>query len=127
MSETIRIRTNVGSQSDTYITTKIEQNFDFIEILSLKLSQEEVYRKYCSDYGVIIGRVTVNSNGFGVPNAKVSVFIPVSEEDKLDLEIFGLYPYEVITDKNVDGVRYNLLPKEPDDINSCYTQLRGKF
>jgi hypothetical protein len=42
------------------------KKFDFIEVLSLKLSQEDAYRKFCSDYGVIVGRVSVN-NGFGVP------------------------------------------------------------
>src|SRR5690348_494287 len=110
MSNTIRIRTTPNG-GDKYLKVKLEQDFDFIEILSLKISQEESYRKFCSDYGVIVGRVVINS-GFGVPNAKVSVFIPIDDVDKDDPIISGLYPYEVITDKDSDGIRYNLFPKE---------------
>jgi hypothetical protein len=71
MADTIRIRTTPNGE-DKYIKINVEQKFDFIEVLSLKLSQEDAYRKFCSDYGVIVGRVSVN-NGFGVPNAMVSV------------------------------------------------------
>ena len=110
MSDTIRIRTTPDG-ADKYIKTAISQDFDFIEILSLKISQEDVYRKFCSDYGVVVGRVSIN-NGFGVPNAKVSVFIPLDEVDKLNPEIRDLYPYETVNDKNSDGVRYNLLPEK---------------
>lgn len=124
MENTIRIRTTPNG-GDKFIKANLEQKFDFIEILSLKISQEEVYKKYCSDYGVIVGRVSIN-NGFGVENAKVSVFIPISDEDKLNPEIFGLYPYETISDKDKDGVRYNLLPKESDSQDDCYTPV-GTF
>ncbi len=124
-NNTIRIRTTVGG-SDKYLKTELNQDFDFIEILSLKLSQEETYKKFCSDYGVIVGRVIIN-NGFGVPNAKVSVFIPLSDEDKLNPEIKGLYPFEVITDKDSDGVRYNLFPKDAgNEDNECFTPI-GTF
>lgn len=124
MSNTIRIRTTPNG-GDKYIKTLITQDFDFIEILSLKISQEESYRRFCSDYGVIVGRVIINS-GFGVPNAKVSVFIPIDEIDKEDPIISGLYPYEVITDKDSDGIRYNLFPKENITDNECYTPI-GTF
>lgn len=127
MSKSIRIRTNVGNDSaingaipDKNIKVKLEQDFDFIEILSLKISQEEAYRRFCSDYGVVVGRVIVN-NGFGVPNAKISIFIPITEEDKRDEEIADLYPFEVVTDKDVNGVRYNLLPK--DRQNECHNPV----
>lgn len=120
----IRINTTPNG-SDKYLKVNLEQEFDFIEILSLKISQEDAYRKFCSDYGVIVGRVTIN-NGFGVPNAKVSVFIPLDEIDKYNPEIKGLYPYEVITDKNEDGVRYNLLPKDSAPDNDCFTPI-GNF
>ena len=103
MSDSIRIRTTPNG-NDKYLKVKLEQDFDFIEILSLKISQEDVYRKFCSDYGTIVGRVTVN-NGFGVPNAKVSVFIPLDDIDKLNPEVKGLYPYEIISDTNSDGLR----------------------
>ncbi len=124
MNETIRVRTTPNG-SDTYLKTAISQDFDFIEILSLKISQEDVYRKFCSDYGVVVGRVSINQ-GFGVPNAKVSIFIPLDEIDYINPEIRGLYPYEVITDKNSDGIRYNLLTKNSDESNVCFTPV-GSF
>jgi len=124
MSDSIRIRTTPNG-SDKYIKVNLEQKFDFIEILSLKISQEDAYRKFCSDYGVVVGRVTVN-NGFGVPNAKVSVFIPLDDIDKNNPEIKGLYPYEIITDTNDEGVRYNLLPKDSVTDNPCFTPI-GTF
>jgi hypothetical protein len=124
MSNTIRIRTTPNGD-DKYLKVNLEQNFDFIEILSLKISQEDAYRKFCSDYGTIVGRVIVNS-GFGVPNAKVSVFIPIDEVDKNDTNIKNLYPYEVVTDRDIDGIRYNLLPRESENNNTCYTPV-GTF
>jgi hypothetical protein len=68
MADTIRIRTTPNGE-DKYIKINVEQIW-FYWGLSLKLSQEDAYRKFCSDYGVIVGRVSVN-NGFGVPNAMV--------------------------------------------------------
>ena len=124
MSNTIRIKTTPNGD-DSYLKLNIEQDFDFIEILSLKISQEEAYRIFCSDYGVIVGRVTVN-NGFGVPNAKVSVFIPLDDIDKTNPEIKNIYPYEVITDKTAEGVRYNLLPINGSPNNECFTSI-GTF
>ncbi len=121
MSNNIRIRTTPNG-TDKYLNVKLEQDFDFIEILSLKISQDNAYEKFCSDYGVIVGRVIVNS-GFGVPNAKVSVFIPISEEDKFNPVISGVYPFETVNDVDIDGVRYNLLPKENDSQNECYTPV----
>jgi hypothetical protein len=121
---TIRIRTTPNG-NDKYLKVKLEQEFDFIEILSLKISQEDAYRNFCSDYGVVAGRVIINS-GFGVPNAKVSIFIPIDDVDRNNPEILGLYPYEVITDKDTDGVRYNLLPKTSETENECFTPI-GTF
>jgi hypothetical protein len=122
MSDSIRIPANQGTQ---YINFKIEQDFDFIKILSLNISQENAYRNFCSDYGVVVGRVLVN-NGFGIPNAKVSVFIPVDDVDKANPQIYGLYPFETVTDTNSNGIRYNLLKSEPDNQNPCYTPV-GTF
>jgi hypothetical protein len=56
MSDTIRINTTPNG-SDKYVKVKLDQEFDFIEILSLKLSQD-TYRQFCSDYG-IVGRVSL--------------------------------------------------------------------
>jgi len=124
MSESLRIRTTPNG-GDKYVKLKLEQDFDFVEILSLSLTQEEVYQKFCSDYGVVVGRVIANS-GFGVPNAKVSIFIPIDELDAQNVETSGLYPYESVNDKNIDGIRYNLLPKEPQSDNECFTPV-GTF
>jgi hypothetical protein len=102
-----RIYTDVGV--DQKITVELKQDYDLLEILSLKFSQQEVYSSFCADYGVVCGRVTVN-NGFGVPNAKVSIFVPITEIDKNDPVISKLYPYSFPTDKDDNNIRYNLLP-----------------
>jgi hypothetical protein len=123
-NNSIRIRTTPDGK-DKYVKVKLEQDFDFIEILSLKISQAETYRNFCADYGVVVGRVFIN-NGFGVPNARVSIFIPIDDVDKDDPIINGLYPYEVITDRDIDGKRYNVLPKNSETDNECYTPV-GTF
>jgi len=123
-NNTVRIRTTPNG-TDKYLKVKLEQEFDFIEVLSLKISQEEAYRNFCSDYGVITGRVIINS-GFGVPNARVSVFIPIDDIDINDPNIKGLYPYEIITDRDSDGIRYNLLPRTSETDNNCFTPI-GTF
>lgn len=107
MSNSYRIRTEVGV--DKSLKVLLEQEYEYLEILSLKVLQSQIYTRQCSDYGVIIGRVTAN-NGFGIPNAKVSVFIPLSAEDENNPVITELYPYKSLTDTNEDGYRYNLLP-----------------
>jgi len=68
MSKSYRIRTSIGT--DRNVRVDINQDFDFLEILSLKLRQEDVYTRFCADYGVVAGRVIVNG-GYGVPNANV--------------------------------------------------------
>jgi hypothetical protein len=107
MSNSFRIRTEPGV--DKSLNVLIDQEFEYLEILSLKLLQSQIYTRQCSDYGVIVGRVSVN-NGFGVPNAKVSVFIPLDTNDELNPVTSDLYPYKTLTDLNEDGYRYNLLP-----------------
>ena len=103
-----RISTNIGK--DQKVVVEIKQDYDLLEILSLKFTQTDIYSSMCSDYGVVCGRISVN-NGFGIPNAKVSIFIPVSEEDLNDPVISTLYPFSQVGDKDDDGYRYNLLPK----------------
>jgi hypothetical protein len=107
MSNSFRIRTEPGV--DKSLNVLIDQEFEYLEILSLKLLQSQIYTRQCSDYGVIVGRVSVN-NGFGIPNAKVSVFIPLDTNDELNPVTSDLYPYKTLTDLNEDGYRYNLLP-----------------
>jgi len=110
MGKSYRIRTEVGV--DKYINVNLEQDWESLEILSLKILANDVYTRFCSDYGVVTGRVFVNG-GFGLPNAKVSVFIPLDAADELNPVISELYPYKTITETNADGYRYNLLPKLP--------------
>ena len=102
-----RIATNIGK--DQKVTVELKQDFDVLEILSLKFTQQQIYTSMCSDYGVVCGRITAN-NGFGIGNARVSIFIPLLEEDENDPVISVLYPYKEVTDKNDNGYRYNLLP-----------------
>ena len=120
-NNSIRIRTTPNS-GDSYIKIKLTQTFDFLEVLSLKLSQQELYRIFAADYGVIVGRVIANG-GFGVPNAKVAVFIPL-DSDETDSEIIGRYPYTEVSDTNEDGIRYNLL--EDSQQGKCHTAV-GTF
>ena len=49
------------------------------------MTQEDAYKLYTSSYGVIVGRIIANG-GFGIPNAKVSVFVEVSDEDYINNE-----------------------------------------
>jgi hypothetical protein len=123
-NNSIRIRTTPNGE-DKYLKVKLDQEFDFIEILSLKITQDQAYRNFCSDYGVVVGRVIINS-GFGVENARVSIFIPIDDVDKDNPIINGLYPYEVVTDKDIDGKRYNVLPKYSETDNECFTPV-GTF
>jgi hypothetical protein len=107
MTQKHRISTNIGK--DQKVVVELKQDFDLLEILSLKFSQKEIYASLCSDYGVVCGRISAN-NGFGVPNAKISIFIPLDVEDEEDPVLSKLYPYKTIVDRNEDGYRYNLLP-----------------
>jgi hypothetical protein len=109
MNSSYRVRTQVGV--DKSVQVDLQQDFEVLEILSLKIYQRDVYTRVCSDYGVICGRVFAN-NGFGIPNVKISLFIPLSDEDAQNPEITSIYPYENISDLDVNGYRYNLLPKE---------------
>jgi hypothetical protein len=109
MGQSYRIRTELGINKT--INVQLDQQFDFLEILSLKLQQEDVYTRSCANYGVVVGRVTAN-NGLGIPNARVSVFIPITNVDQSNPYISSIYPYKSLTDKNEDGYRYNLLPYE---------------
>lgn len=110
MNKSYRIKTEVGTNADKAIKLKLDQEVDTFEILSLKIDQKDIYEAFNCDYGVIIGRV--NANGaVGIPNAKISIFVPISDDDKQNAEIRAIYPYENPRDKNVSGKRYNLLPR----------------
>lgn len=119
MEKSFRIHTNITG--DTLLNVNMKQDFDFLEILSLKLRQKDAYRLHSSNYGVIVGRVLAN-DAFGVPNAKVSVFI---ERDTTDPNVMrDIYPYSEVMSTDKDGIRYNLLPDYSDD--TCY-RVVGTF
>lgn len=103
-----RIKTDINSPTDKYINIKLEQDFDTINILSLNLSQSDIYSTFASDNGVVVGRI--NSNLVGIPNAKVSLFIPISKVEERG-EILTLYPFKTVKDKDNNGKRYNLLSR----------------
>lgn len=114
-----RVRTEIGGNA--VLNVNMRQDFDFLEVLSLRLSQSEAYKLHSSDYGVIIGRVLAN-DAFGIPNAKVSVFIARDKTDST--EMGNIYPYGSTMSKDDDGRRYNLLPDSSDD--ECY-RVVGTF
>lgn len=127
-NKTYRIRTKIGVTEDSpindkYLTVKLTDKIDNIEIMSLKIKQENAYKFHSADYGVVVGRAIANG-GFGVPNVKVSVFIAATEATKNDAIYNAIYPYERVTQKNKDNIRYNLLPDVGDD--DCY-QVVGTF
>lgn len=107
MIKKYRISTDIGV--DQKLLVELKQDYDLLEVLSLKFTQRDVYTSLCSDYGVVCGRIIIN-NGLGIPNAKVSIFIPLSDEDSEDPVISELYPYKSTSDKNQNNYRYNLLP-----------------
>lgn len=120
-NRTYRIRTKVGEEKPYKIDVALTQTYDMFEILSLKLNQKNEYNYYDSNYGVVVGRVLANK-GFGIPNAKVSVFIEVDAEESISRKI--LYNFVSTQDKNSDGVKYNLLPDFVD--NACHQDV-GTF
>lgn len=121
-NKSYRIRTTVGREADSFLDVHLDQDYDSLEILSLKISDKDVYRLHNSDYGVIVGRVLANGN-FGVPNAKISVFIEADEQNS-DLKMWNLYPYTSTSTKNDDDIRYNLLPDE--SVKDCHKAV-GTF
>lgn len=118
-NNSLRIRTNVGE--DKFITFNLDSEYDTLEILSLKINQRGAYRYHTSTYGVVVGRVLAN-NGFGVPNAKLSLFI--AKDENADVIENAIYPYTTVGSKNSDGIRYNLLPSNQKD--DCH-QVVGTF
>lgn len=119
MDKNYRIHTNISK--DTVLNVNMKQDFDFLEVLSLKLRQRDAYRLHSSNYGVIVGRVLAN-DAFGIPNAKLSLFIERDDDDPTFIE--SLYPYSEVTSRDSSGRRYNLLPDESDD--DCY-RIVGTF
>ena len=124
VNKSYRIKTRVGGEyGDNFIAinTDLIQDYDVFDILSLKINSSEMYRLHNSQYGVIVGRVLAN-NGFGVPNAKLSIFIPSDNND--GDYVRSLYPFITSSSKDDNGVRYNLLPDEK--VSDCHQPV-GTF
>lgn len=124
VSKTYRIRTVVGTDNKDYtsnLNILLDQKYDTFEIMSLKISSSDSYKLHNSNYGVVAGRVIAN-NGFGIPNAKISVFIEADSND--NIEMSNIYPYSSISVKNNEGYRYNLLPD--NKVDNCH-QIVGSF
>ena len=72
---------DTGNDSqDKYIKVRLEQDIETLEFMSLSIGTADVYQNFNSDYGVLVGRVIANG-GIGIPNAKISIFIPITDED----------------------------------------------
>ena len=109
---------------DTVLNINLTQDVDFLEILSLKINQKDLYKLHTSNYGMLVGRVLANDS-FGIPNCKVSIFIPINDDDKKNIDISNLYPYTNVNSIDSNGVRYNLLPDE-NTTDECYSVV-GTF
>lgn len=116
-----RIRTNVGE--DSVLNVNINQDFNALEVLSLKLDVDSLYKLHTSNYGCVVGRVLANG-GYGIPNAKISIFISADSADLEDDVLSYLYPYKTVNSKNRDRIRYNLLPE--DQLSDCHRNV-GTF
>ena len=124
VNKSYRIKTEIGNTSnDGFISidANLIQDYDSLDILSIKLNSVDMYRLHNSNYGVVVGRVLAN-NGFGIPNAKLSIFINVDNNEG-DL-VRELYPFTSSHSKDTNGVQYNLLPDEK--VADCH-QVVGTF
>lgn len=124
INKSYRINTKVGRENtNDYITVDagLVQDYDTFEVLSVNIKSSDTYRLHNSNYGVIVGRVLAN-NGFGIPNAKVSVFIQLENNERFD--IGNIYPFTSSVSEDRHGVRYNLLPN--DRVDGCH-QVVGTF
>lgn len=109
---------------DTILNVNLAQDVDFLEILSLKINQKDLYKLHTSNYGMLVGRVLANDS-FGIPNCKVSIFIAIDDNDKKNIEISNFYPYTNVNSTDDNGIRYNLLPDE-NTSDECYAVV-GTF
>ena len=62
MEKNIKIVLN-ENETNERILVNLEDDFDNLEVLSLKISSTDVYRKTSSDFGVVVGRVQTANGG----------------------------------------------------------------
>lgn len=119
-NKSYRIRTTVNGDSNVLVN--FTQEYETFELLSIKMKTENLYRLHNANYGIIVGRVQANG-GFGVPNAKVSIFIEV-DQDNENAELLAIYGYTDVFQTNSLGNTYNLLPDE--QVSDCHKKI-GAF
>ena len=126
-SQTIYLNTG-NTIVDKHIKIRLENEVNTLELLSMSFDTKDAYRSFNSDYGVLVGRVVANEN-VGIPNVKISIFIPLADEDVNNSEITSIYPYTTPKDKNNEGKRYNLLPRVGRYIDGIFSpkQPFGSF
>ncbi len=111
----LRLRARPGVEEEQYVQIALEQHFDYLDVLSLRISEQDAFQLQQSDYGVIAGRVLANE-GVGVPNCRVSVFLAAPAEDEdltpADRQLRQRYGWSDVTEQDSSGRRYNLLPAQ---------------
>jgi hypothetical protein len=120
-NKSYRIKT--GINEDKYVSVNLKQGVHMLNILSLNINTEDGYYVHNSNYGVIVGRVLANDS-FGVPNVKVSVFIPITEDDYNDDILSNIYPFTTLQSIDNDGVRYNLVQNKDSDSIGTFPNKR---
>lgn len=119
-NRTFRIRTGVND-GNPVISFNIDNSVEAYEILSLKITQKNAYRLMHSNTGVVVGRVLANG-GFGIPNARVSVFVPYDGTGGIEKSV--LYGFASARSIDTEGIRYNLL--DSYSVDDCH-QTVGTF
>lgn len=122
-NKSYRIRADVQNEEYVDLNLNLVQDIDTFEILSLKISQDGLYKLHTSNYGCLVGRVLAN-NSVGVPNVNLSIFIEADSATTEDAILSYLYPYKSVSQKNEEGVRYNLLTEEK--VSACHQNV-GTF
>ena len=119
-NKSYRIRTEINKDSNVIVN--FTQEYETFELLSIKLKTENLYRLHNANYGIVVGRVQANG-GFGVPNAKISIFIEADQENE-NSELLAIYGYTDVFQTNSLGNTYNLLPDE--QVSDCHKKI-GAF
>lgn len=119
-NKSYRIRTNINKDSNVLVN--FTQEYETFELLSIKMKTDNLYRLHNANYGIIVGRVQANG-GFGVPNAKISIFLEVDQENE-NSELLAIYGYTDVFQTNSLGNTYNLLPDE--QVSDCHKKI-GAF
>src|SRR5574344_296229 len=121
MDKSYRIHTKTNI--DSVITIPLKKDVSCFDILSMKLNVADTYNIPSANYGVVVGRVLGNE-AFGIPNVKVSLFVPISDEDADNIDITSLYDFSSVTDTDENNKRYNVLQNSGSNgRDECYSSV----